>query len=281
MVDEKYLNDFIAQAIAEDIGDGDHSSNCCIPAKAEGKVQLIVKQKGVLAGMSVAEAVFKHLSANIKFTPLIKDGDAINVRDIAFTLEGPERILLRGERLALNLMQRMSGIATKTAHYVKLIEGTNTKLLDTRKTTPNLRPLEKWAVKLGGGENHRFGLFDMIMLKDNHVDFAGGVTEAIKKAHQYLAENKLDIPIEIETRNEAEINEALTIGGIKRIMFDNFTPEATKRAVALVNGKFETESSGGITESTIRAYAETGVDYISVGALTHSVSGLDMSLKAF
>lgn len=281
MLDQKYLHNFITQAFAEDIGDGDHSSNCCIPPEAEGKVQLIVKEKGVLAGMQVAEAVFKHLSTKVKFTPILKDGDAINVGDIAFKLEGFERILLRGERLALNLMQRMSGIATKTAYYVKLIEGTNTKLLDTRKTTPNLRPLEKWAVKLGGGENHRFGLYDMIMLKDNHVDFAGGVTEAIKKAHHYLEENKLNIPIEIETRNQAEIKEALTIGGIKRIMFDNFSPEATKQAVILVNGKFETESSGGITENTIRAYAETGVDYISVGALTHSVSGLDMSLKAF
>jgi nicotinate-nucleotide pyrophosphorylase (carboxylating) len=281
MVEQNYLSDFISRAIAEDIGNGDHSSNCCIPAEATGKMHLLVKENGVLAGMTVAQAVFEQLDKSIKFTPLLKDGDHIKKGDLAFKLYGPERILLRGERLALNLMQRMSGIASKTAYLVSLIEGTSTRLLDTRKTTPNLRPLEKWAVKLGGGYNHRMGLYDMIMLKDNHIDFAGGIQPAIEKARAYLKQNDLSIPIEVETRDFDEIKAVMDCGGIQRIMFDNFSPADTLKAVELVNGEFETESSGGITENSIRAYAETGVDFISVGALTHSVSGLDMSLKAF
>lgn len=281
MIDfEQYLDRFVKQAIAEDIGDGDHSSNCSIPAEAHGEMQLIIKEAGVLAGVEVAQKVFTLVDASIQINLLLNDGQLVSPKDIAFKVSGPIRSLLRAERLALNLMQRMSGIATKTYYYTTLIEGTKTKLLDTRKTTPNLRPLEKMAVKIGGGHNHRFGLFDMIMLKDNHIDFAGGVTQAIVKAKQYLSENNLNIPIEVETRNFSEIGEAMTEGGILRIMFDNFSVEDTYKAVEQVNGQFETESSGGITEKTIRAYAETGVDFISVGALTHSAVGLDMSLKA-
>ncbi len=281
MMDQKYLKDFIRRAIAEDIGDGDHSSNCCIPETASGRVHLLVKEEGVLAGMAVAEAVFKEIEPRIQFNALLADGDFVKAGAIAFTLEGSERALLRGERLALNLMQRMSGIATKTNQLVRLLAGTKARLLDTRKTTPNMRAFEKLAVKIGGGYNHRMGLYDMIMLKDNHVDFAGGITEAITKAKAYLAENQLDIPIEVETRNLNEVNEVLQTGGVQRIMFDNFSPETTKEAVGLVRGTYETESSGGITEKTIRDYAEAGVDFISVGALTHSVKSLDLSLKAY
>lgn len=281
MMDQKYLNDFISRAIAEDIGDGDHSSNSCIPAEAEGKVQLLVKETGILAGMELAETVFKQLDEQVQFVPLLRDGQTISPGDVAFTLAGKERILLRGERLALNLMQRMSGIATKTSQLVKLIEGTSAKLLDTRKTTPNMRPIEKLAVTIGGGHNHRMGLYDMVMLKDNHIDFAGGIKQAIAKTHAYLTEHKLDIPIEVETRNFKELKEALEMGGIQRVMFDNFSVADTQKAVELVNGAVETESSGGITETTIRSYAETGVDFISVGALTHSVHSLDLSLKAY
>lgn len=280
MIDSNYLNNFIDLAVAEDIGPGDHSSNCSIPSSALGKMKLLIKEKGILAGVDVAQRVFEKIDPNINFQPFLKDGEHINSGDIAFILEGPIQGMLRGERLALNLMQRMSAIATRTNEYVLLINDTNAKLLDTRKTTPNLRPLEKYAVRVGGGHNHRMGLYDMIMLKDNHVDFAGGVKNAIQKAQQYLEVNQLDIPIEIETRNLDELQQALEEGGIQRVMFDNYSVEKTIKAVAMVGGKVETESSGGITEKTIRSYAETGVDFISVGALTHTVKSLDLSLKA-
>lgn len=280
MISKDYLDRFIDDAIAEDIGPGDHSSNCSIPAKAEGKMYLLVKEEGIIAGIDVAKRVFEKVDPAIKMNVLMKEGDHVKPGDIVFTLQGPERALLRSERLALNLMQRMSGIATRTHHIVKLIEGTSTKLLDTRKTTPNMRALEKYAVTVGGGYNHRMGLYDMIMLKDNHIDFAGGIEKAIDKAHAYIKENGLDIGIEVETRNLEELQQVINKGGIQRVMFDNYSVEDTYKAVKMVDGKFETESSGGITEATIRSYAETGVDYISVGALTHSVKSLDLSLKA-
>lgn len=280
MISKDYLDRFIDDAIAEDIGPGDHSSNCSIPAEAEGKMKLLVKEEGIIAGIDVAKRVFEKVDPAIKMNVLMKEGDHVKPGDIVFTLQGPERALLRSERLALNLMQRMSGIATRTHHIVKLIEGTSTKLLDTRKTTPNMRALEKYAVTVGGGYNHRMGLYDMIMLKDNHIDFAGGIEKAIDKAHVYIKENGLDIGIEVETRNLEELQQVINKGGIQRVMFDNYSVEDTHKAVQMVDGKFETESSGGITEATIRSYAETGVDYISVGALTHSVKSLDLSLKA-
>lgn len=280
MISKDYLDWFIDDAIAEDIGPGDHSSNCSIPAEAEGKMKLLVKEEGIIAGIDVAKRVFEKVDPAIKMNVLMKEGDPVKPGDIVFTLQGPERALLRSERLALNLMQRMSGIATRTHHIVKLIEGTSTKLLDTRKTTPNMRALEKYAVTVGGGYNHRMGLYDMIMLKDNHIDFAGGIEKAIDKAHAYIKENGLDIGIEVETRNLEELQQVINKGGIQRVMFDNYSVEDTFKAVKMVDGKFETESSGGITEATIRSYAETGVDYISVGALTHSVKSLDLSLKA-
>ncbi len=280
MIDEEYLDRFISQAIAEDVGPGDHSSNCSIPKSADGKMQLLVKENGILAGVDVAKRIFEKVDSSIKVKLLLKDGDLISQGDIALTLEGPIRGMLRGERLALNLMQRMSGIATVTHNYVSIIAHTKTRLLDTRKTTPNLRPFEKYAVTVGGGINHRMGLYDMIMLKDNHVDFAGGVKQAIEKAQAYIKENGLDIPIEIETRNLDELAQVLEVGGVQRVMFDNYSVEKTIKAVAMVNGRVETESSGGINEKTIRAYAETGVDFVSVGALTHSVKSLDLSLKA-
>ncbi len=280
MIDEEYLDRFISQAIAEDVGPGDHSSNCSIPESADGKMQLLVKENGILAGVDVAKRIFEKVDSSIKLKLLLKDGDLISQGDIALTLEGPIRGMLRGERLALNLMQRMSGIATVTHNYVSIIAHTKTRLLDTRKTTPNLRPFEKYAVTVGGGMNHRMGLYDMIMLKDNHVDFAGGVKQAIEKAQAYIKENGLDINIEIETRNLDELAQVLEVGGVQRVMFDNYSVEKTIKAVAMVNGRVETESSGGINEKTIRAYAETGVDFVSVGALTHSVKSLDLSLKA-
>lgn len=280
MISKDYLDRFIDDAIAEDIGPGDHSSNCSIPAKAEGKMYLLVKEEGIIAGIDVAKRVFEKVEPAIKMEILMQDGQAVKPGDIAFRLQGPERGLLRAERLTLNIMQRMSGIATRTHHIVKLIEGTSTKLLDTRKTTPNMRALEKYAVTVGGGYNHRMGLYDMIMLKDNHIDFAGGILKAIDKAQEYIQHNGLDIGIEVETRNLEELQQVIDKGGIQRVMFDNYSVEDTIKAVKMVDGKFETESSGGITESTIRSYAETGVDFISVGALTHSVKSLDLSLKA-
>lgn len=265
---------------AEDIGDGDHSTLSCIPADALGSQQLIVKQSGIIAGIEVARQVFSTFDPSLRVTQFLNDGDRVNPGDIAFRVDGPVRSLLQTERLMLNIMQRMSGIATRTAEYVELLKGTRTHILDTRKTTPGLRLLEKMAVKIGGGTNHRFGLFDMVMLKDNHVDHAGGITQAIDRCHEYLKANNRDLRIEIEVRNLDELRQVLAHGGVDRIMLDNFTPELTREAVRLIGGRYETESSGGITLDTLRSYAECGVDFISVGALTHHVSSLDLSFKA-
>ena len=267
-------------AFAEDIGDGDHTTLCCIPENAMGKSKLLIKEEGILAGVEMAQRIFKDFDPNLKMEIFIKDGTAVKPGDIAFTVEGKVRSLLQTERLMLNVMQRMSGIATVTNKYVKQLEGLHTRILDTRKTTPGLRMIEKAAVKIGGGVNHRIGLFDMILLKDNHIDFAGGIEKAITRAKEYLKEKGKDLKIEIEVRNMDELEEVMRIGGIDRIMLDNFTPELTRKAVKRIGGKYETESSGGITFDTIRDYAECGVDFISVGALTHSVKGLDMSFKA-
>lgn len=267
-------------AFAEDIGDGDHTTLCCIPDTAMGKSHLLIKEDGILAGVEVAKRVFARFDPTMQVEVLIGDGAHVKKGDIAMVVTGKVRSLLQTERLMLNIMQRMSGIATMTAKYVERLKGTKTHVLDTRKTTPGLRMLEKQAVKIGGGMNHRIGLFDMILLKDNHVDFAGGIANAINRCHEYLKEKGLDLKIEIEVRNFDELAEAMNCGGINRIMLDNFSVADTKKAVDIVGGKFETESSGGITFDTIRDYAECGVDFISVGALTHSVKGLDMSFKA-
>ena len=267
-------------AFAEDIGDGDHTTLCCIPEDAMGKSHLLIKDDGVLAGVEMAKKVFARFDPTMKVEVLLQDGTHVKKGDIAMIVEGKTRSLLQTERLMLNIMQRMSGIATMTNKYVERLKGTKTHVLDTRKTTPGLRMLEKQAVKIGGGMNHRIGLFDMILLKDNHVDFCGGITNAITRCHEYLKEKGLDLKIEIEVRNFDELAEAMNCGGINRIMLDNFSVADTKKAVDIVGGKFETESSGGITFDTIRDYAECGVDFISVGALTHSVKGLDMSFKA-
>ena len=280
METNKLINKLIELAFIEDIGEGDHTTLCSIPEQVRGRAQLIIKEKGILAGVETAKEVFNYFDPDLSVEVFIHDGAAVNPNDVVFTVSGKVRSLLQAERLMLNVMQRMSGIATTTRYYVELLKGTRAKVLDTRKTTPGMRMLEKQAVKIGGGENHRIGLFDMILLKDNHVDFAGGIEKAIKGARKYLKEKNIDIKIEIEVRNFDELKEALHVGGIDRIMLDNFTPEQTKEAVAIVAGRVELESSGGITDATIRQYAETGVDYISVGALTHSVKGLDMSLKA-
>ena len=267
-------------SFAEDIGDGDHTTLCCIPDNAIGKSHLLIKENGILAGVEMAKKVFAKFDPTLTVEVLIKDGTPVKVGDIAMIVSGKTRSLLQTERLMLNIMQRMSGIATMTNKYVKLLEGTVTHVLDTRKTTPGLRMLEKQAVKIGGGMNHRIGLFDMILLKDNHVDFAGGIENAIDRCHTYLKEKGLDLKIEIEVRNFDELQRVLNHGGVDRVMFDNFSVPDTKKAVDLVAGRMETESSGGITFDTIRGYAEQGVDFISVGALTHSVKGLDMSFKA-
>ena len=267
-------------AFAEDIGDGDHTTLCCIPETAMGKSHLLIKEDGILAGVEVAKRVFARFDPEMKVEVLIGDGAHVRKGDIAMVVSGKVRSLLQTERLMLNIMQRMSGIATMTNKYVERLKGTNTHVLDTRKTTPGMRMLEKQAVKIGGGMNHRIGLFDMILLKDNHVDFAGGIANAINRCHEYLREKGLDLKIEIEVRNFDELRQAMECGGINRIMLDNFSVENTKKAVEMVGGKYETESSGGITFDTIRDYAECGVDFISVGALTHSVKGLDMSFKA-
>lgn len=277
---DKLIDDLIKLAFAEDIGDGDHTTLCCIPENAMGKSKLLIKEEGILAGVEMAQRIFKDFDPNLKMEIFIKDGTAVKPGDIAFTVEGKVRSLLQTERLMLNVMQRMSGIATVTNKYVKRLEGLHTHILDTRKTTPGLRMIEKAAVKIGGGVNHRIGLFDMILLKDNHIDFAGGIEKAITRAKEYLKEKGKDLKIEIEVRNMDELEEVMRIGGIDRIMLDNFTPELTRKAVKRIGGKYETESSGGITFDTIRDYAECGVDFISVGALTHSVKGLDMSFKA-
>ena len=267
-------------AFAEDIGDGDHTTLCCIPEDAMGKSHLLIKEEGILAGIEVAKKVFDRFDPTMQVEVLIEDGTHVKPGDIAMIVTGKIRSLLQTERLMLNIMQRMSGIATMTNRYVRLLEGTKTRVLDTRKTTPGLRMLEKQAVKIGGGTNHRIGLFDMILLKDNHVDFAGGIANAINRCHAYLKEKGLDLKIEIEVRNFDELQQVLDCGGVDRIMLDNFTPEDTKKAVDIIAGRYETESSGGITFETIRSYAEQGVDFVSVGALTHSVKGLDMSFNA-
>ncbi|MBO5002415.1 MAG: carboxylating nicotinate-nucleotide diphosphorylase [Prevotella sp.] len=267
-------------AFAEDIGDGDHTTLCCIPEDAMGKSQLIIKEDGILAGVELAKKVFAHFDDTMVVDVMINDGTRVKKGDIAMVVTGKIRSLLQTERLMLNIMQRMSGIATMTDKYVARLEGTKTRILDTRKTTPGLRMLEKQAVKIGGGVNHRIGLFDMILLKDNHVDFSGGISNAINRCHKYLEEKGLNLKIEIEVRNFDELQQVLDCGGVDRIMLDNFSVENTKKAVEIIAGRYETESSGGITFDTIRQYAECGVDFISVGALTHSVKGLDMSFKA-
>ncbi len=278
---DELIDALLDLAFAEDIGDGDHTTLCCIPAEEMGRQHLLVKEEGILAGVDIALKVFRKFDPELKVTVMIHDGAHVKPGDIAFVVEGRVRSLLQTERLMLNIMQRMSGIATMTARYQKQLEGLKTKVLDTRKTTPGLRMLEKEAVRIGGGMNHRIGLFDMILLKDNHVDFAGGIANAITKANEYIKANHKDgMKIEIEVRNFKELDEALATGHVDRIMLDNFTPADTKKAVDIVAGRCEIESSGGITYDTLRAYGECGVDYISVGALTHSVKGLDMSFKA-
>jgi nicotinate-nucleotide pyrophosphorylase (carboxylating) len=270
----------IDNALREDIGEGDHSTLACVPMEAQGIAQLIVKENGILAGVELAERIFKRFDDKLEIEVLIKDGSKVKSGDIAFIVKGSSRSILSTERLVLNFMQRMSGIATQTNRIVKLIEGTNAKLLDTRKTTPGIRYIEKWAVRIGGGHNHRYALYDMIMLKDNHIDYAGGIKSAIERTHKYLKSTGKSLKIEIEVRNESELDEVLSIGGVDRIMLDNFTPNEIKRVLNKIPATFETEASGGITEETIRSFAETGINYISVGALTHSVKSLDMSLKA-
>ena len=267
-------------AFAEDIGDGDHTTLCCIPDEAIGKSKLLIKERGILAGVKVAQEVFRRFDPELKVEVLMEDGARVEPGDVAMVVTGKVRSLLQTERLMLNIMQRMSGIATTTNRYVELLKGTKTRVLDTRKTTPGMRMLEKQAVKIGGGCNHRIGLFDMILLKDNHVDFCGGISNAIARCHKYLEDKNLNLKIEIEVRNFEEIKEVLAQGGVDRIMLDNFSVEDTKKAVEIIGGKYETESSGGITFDTIRQYAECGVDFVSVGALTHSVKCLDMSFKA-
>lgn len=267
-------------AFAEDIGEGDHTTLCCIPETAEGKSKLLVKEAGILAGVDIARKVFHKFDPELKMEVFIEDGSVVKPGDIAFIVSGKIRSLLQTERLMLNIMQRMSGIATMTHRYMEQLKGTKTRVLDTRKTTPGMRILEKEAVKIGGGTNHRIGLFDMILLKDNHVDFAGGISQAIERCHQYLEKRNLNLKIEIEVRSIDELQQVLNKGGVDRIMLDNFTPELTRKAVEMIGGRYETESSGGITLETIRNYAECGVDFVSVGALTHSVKGLDLSFKA-
>lgn len=274
------IDKLIDLAFAEDIGDGDHTTLSCIPPTAMGKSKLLIKETGVLAGMEIAKEIFHRFDPEMKVEVFINDGAEVKPGDVAMVVEGKVQSLLQTERLMLNVMQRMSGIATMTRRYVKQLEGTNTRVLDTRKTTPGMRMLEKAAVKIGGGVNHRIGLFDMILLKDNHVDFAGGIDKAISRAKDYCKQKGKDLKIEIEVRNFDELNQVLAIGGVDRIMLDNFTPANTKKAVEVIGGRYETESSGGITFDTLRDYAVCGVDYISVGALTHSVKGLDMSFKA-
>ena len=274
------LDLFIEAALAEDVGDGDHSSLACVPTNEFGKAHMLIKENGILAGVDVGVEVFKKVDSKLNITVCITDGTTVKHGDIALVVEGSRQSILKAERLVLNIMQRMSGIATYTHKLVELLEGTKTKVLDTRKTTPLLRALEKQAVKIGGGENHRFGLYDMIMLKDNHIDYAGGVEIAITKTKEYLKSTNKKLNIEVEARNLSEVKQIITVGGVDRIMLDNFNYEDTRTAVELIGNSCETESSGGITIETIRAYAECGVDYISVGALTHSIKSMDISLKA-
>ncbi len=277
---EHELNLIIANGIREDVGEGDHSSLACIPADAQGKAKLLVKDEGVIAGVNFAERLIKYVDADLKMEIFIEDGAHVKYGDIVFHIEGRSQSILKVERLLLNSMQRMSAIATKTNFFVELLKGTDTKILDTRKTTPGIRALEKWAVKIGGGENHRFALYDMVMLKDNHIDFAGGIGKAIEKTKQYLSDNNLDLKIIVEARDLDEVQQILTAGGVYRILLDNFDYATTKEAVALIGDKSLTESSGNINEKTIKAYADCGVDAISSGALTHSVYNMDLSLKA-
>lgn len=279
-VKDELIDRLIDLAFAEDIGDGDHTTLSSIPADAMGKNMLLIKEDGVLAGVDMAKRIFNRFDPELKVEVLIEDGAEVKKGDIAMYVTGSVRSLLQTERLMLNVMQRMSGIATMTRRYVRLLEGTKTRVLDTRKTTPGMRIMEKEAVRIGGGVNHRIGLFDMILLKDNHVDFAGGIPQAIRRAQEYCQKNGKDLKIEIEVRNFDELQQVLEIGGVQRIMFDNFSPEMTVKAVEMVGGRYETESSGGITFDTLRDYALAGVDFISVGALTHSVKCLDMSFKA-
>ncbi|HIP31155.1 MAG TPA: carboxylating nicotinate-nucleotide diphosphorylase [Crocinitomicaceae bacterium] len=274
------INEIIKNALQEDLGDGDHSSLSCVPENATGIAKLLVKDEGIIAGVELAEKIFKTFDPELEIDVFIKDGEHVKFGDIAFEIKGKSRSILSTERLVLNFMQRMSGIATQTNKIVSLIEGTDAKLLDTRKTTPGIRYMEKWAVRIGGGHNHRFALYDMIMLKDNHVDYAGGVQLAIQRANDYLKETGRNLKIEIEVRNEKELQEAIEIGKVNRIMLDNFSPERIKAVIDTIPEGVEVEASGGITLETIRSYAETGVDFISVGALTHSFKSLDMSLKA-
>jgi nicotinate-nucleotide pyrophosphorylase (carboxylating) len=273
------LPELIKQTLREDIGSGDHSSLASIPETAKGKMKLLAKENGIIAGIEVAKEVLKQVDNSIAMKCFRKDGDEIAVGDIVFELEGPARSMLTAERTLLNFLQRMSGIATVSKQYADAVKGTKTIILDTRKTTPNLRELEKYAVRIGGSENHRFGLYDMIMLKDNHIDFAGGIEKAIDATHEYLKKNNLHLKIEIETRTLDEVKQVVNHGKVDRIMLDNFTPEAIKEALQLIDGKYETEASGGITLKNIKAYAETGVDFISIGALTHHIKSLDLSLK--
>jgi len=276
----KELEIIIKNAIREDIGEGDHSSLACIPPEATGTAQLLVKDEGILAGVEFAQMVFQAVDPDLKMQVFIPDGEFVRYGDVSFKVSGRSQSILKAERLVLNAMQRMSAIATKTHKYVELISDLKTQVLDTRKTTPGIRALEKWAVRIGGGTNHRFALYDMVMLKDNHIDFAGGIEKAILKTNRYLKDNGLNLKIEIETRNLDEVREVLRVGQVDRIMLDNFSFEDLREAVRLINGRFETEASGGITEKTLRKYAECGVDFISSGALTHSVSNMDLSLKA-
>ena len=274
------INEIIDRALQEDIGEGDHSTLSCVPENATGKAELIIKEDGILAGVELALMIFHRFDPALEIQVFLKDGQQVKKGEIAFVVKGSSRSILSTERLVLNFMQRMSGIATQTNKIVQLISGTNTKLLDTRKTTPGIRYMEKWAVRIGGGHNHRFALYDMIMLKDNHIDYAGGIGPAIDRANDYLFKNELDLKIEIEVRDKSELLQVLEKGNVDRIMLDNFTPDEIREVLPLIPEKYETEASGGITLETIRSYAETGIQFISVGALTHSVKSLDMSLKA-
>ena len=280
ITNDKFLDEFIKNSLDEDVGEGDHSSLACIPADAKGIAELIIKEKGIFAGMEIARRIFHKVDELIVFDTNISDGDSVNPGDIAFIVEGNAQSILKAERFVLNILQRMSGIATQTSIYVNKIKGSKTKILDTRKTTPGMRMLEKAAVKIGGGHNHRMGLFDMIMLKDNHIDFAGGIEKAIDATNEYLAKKNKKLKIEIEARSLADVEKIIKHGKIDIILLDNFSVEDTKKAVELIDGRFEIESSGGITLDTLKQYAECGVDYISIGALTHQIKSLDMSLKA-
>ena len=275
------INGFISTSLREDVGEGDHSSLSSVPENAKQRARLLVKDQGILAGVNMAEKIFLKVDPELKISVSIRDGEEVKFGDVAFTVEGNARSILTAERLVLNCMQRMSGIATYTKYMSSFIKGTKAKLLDTRKTTPNFRIMEKWAVLIGGGHNHRYNLSDMIMLKDNHIDYAGGIASAIKSTREYIKEKDLTIKVEIETRNLDEVKQVLAVGGVDRIMLDNFSPEEIKEALTFISSEYETEASGGITEETIKSYAETGVDYISCGALTHSYKSLDLSLKAY